>query len=115
MRTLKNLPETMSLLNRGRFVERVNEHISKALEAIQAMPDETGVAEVTVKFKLVGKGGELQLTPSVISKLPSEKSMAPTTFWIVDGELSVQHPSQTDLFEGPRDASRRAATGTADD
>ena len=43
----------------------------------------------------------------VKSKLPEDKAFSETPFWTLDGGLSVQHPSQTDMFAGPRDAAER--------
>ena len=100
--------QTTALLNRGRFVERVNAEVSKLLESLEGMPDATGAGSLTLAFKFQSIGGEIKLSATVKSSLPQLPALSPTTFWLIDGELSVDHPTQRDLFEGPRVAVARA-------
>ena len=73
------------ILNRGRFVEKCDEHLAKAMTELEALPNEKGTATIT-------------LAVTIKSKLPEEKGFNGTPFWALDGALSVQHPSQTDMF-----------------
>ena len=95
--------QTTGLLNRGRFVERVNEAVGRVLQALEDMPDATGKGSVALTFKFNSRGGEITLAADVKTTLPNLPPLAPTTFWLVDGELSAQHPEQTELDLGPRD------------
>ena len=104
-RIIRTLPEMLGLLSRGRFVEKCDEHVRKAIEELQALPNEKGTATVTITLTLTYESDRLDLKPAVKSKLPEEKGFTGTPFWTVDGGLSTQHPSQLDLL-GPRDASR---------
>ncbi len=54
------------------------------------------------------------ITPNLSSKKPEEE-FGPSTFWVTEeGHLSTQHPRQSDMFSGPRDAGgRETATPSA--
>ena len=101
-RVIRSVIETMGLLSRGKFSEKCDEHFRKALEELEALPGEKGTATLTLTLTLTYESGRLDLKPSVKSKLPEEKGFTGTPFWTVDGGLSVQHPSQHDMF-GPRE------------
>ncbi len=102
-RVIRNVLETMGLLSRGKFSEKCDEHFRKAVEELELLPGEKGTATITITLTLNFESGRLDLKPAVKSKLPEEKGFTGTPFWCVDGGLSVQHPSQHDMF-GPRDA-----------
>lgn len=102
-RLIRSTMTTLGLLNRGRFVERCDEHLTEAIAALEALPDGKGTATVTITLKVVQDGDRQTISPSVKSKLPEEKDFPGTVFWVVDGALSLQHPSQIDMF--PRDAA----------
>jgi len=106
-RTIRNFAEMLGLLNRGRFSEKCNEHLNSALETLEALPSEKGTAKITLEVTINYEGGRLDIKPSVKSKLPEEKAFSSTPFWAYEGGLSVQHPSQMDIFGGPRDAADR--------
>ncbi|VTZ24052.1 hypothetical protein MPC1_16100002 [Methylocella tundrae] len=55
--------------------------------------------------------GRLEIKPSIKSKLPEEKAFSGTPFWTHEGALSVQHPSQIDMFAGPRVTERDRDAG----
>ncbi|CAH1671848.1 hypothetical protein [Chelatococcus asaccharovorans] len=105
VRTIRRLDETLGLLNRGKFAETCDEHLTKAVETLEALPSEKGTATITVTLTITYESGRLDLKPTVKSKLPEDKAFAATPFWAVDGGLSVSHPSQHDMF--PRDATER--------
>jgi len=97
----------LELLNRGRFIEKCDEHLQEAIRALDALPNEKGSVTMTVGITLTYESGRLEIKPSIKSKLPEEKAFSGTPFWTHDGALSVQHPSQIDMFAGPRDARDR--------
>lgn len=104
-RVLRSFIDIFGLLNRGRFQEKVDDHLEKAFEELAAQPDEKGEATVTLTFKLTRIGDRVDIKPAVKSKLPEEKGFSSTPLFAVDGGLSTQHPSQRDMF--PRDAEER--------
>jgi hypothetical protein len=107
-RVIRSFVETLGLLSRGRFVEKCDAELARLIEALEASPDEKGKATVTVALELTFLAGRVDIKPTVKSKLPEEKGFPGTPFWSLDHGLSVEHPSQIDMF-GPRDAGERAA------
>lgn len=97
-RPIRSFVAMLGLLNRGRFVEKCDEHLAKAMAELEALPNEKGTATITLGITINFESGRLDIKPSVKSKLPEEKGFNGTPFWAVDGALSVQHPSQTDMF-----------------
>lgn len=97
-RPIRSFVEMLGLLNRGRFVEKCDEHLAKAMAELEALPNEKGTATITMAITINFESGRLDIKPSIKSKLPEEKGFNGTPFWAVDGALSVQHPSQTDMF-----------------
>lgn len=100
--------QLLALLNRGKFSEAVNAQLQEALSTLEAIPAEKGKAEIIISLKIDYQGGFLNITPSVKSKLPEEGFPA-SPFWIVDGQLSVQHPNQVEMFGGPRAVETKVA------
>jgi hypothetical protein len=109
-RPIRRFVDMLGLLNRGRFVEKLDEHLSEALSTLEALPSEKGSATLTVQVIVTYESGRLDIKPSVKSKLPEEKAFSGTPFWAVDGALSVQHPSQTDMFVRDAGDSRERDT-----
>lgn len=113
-RPIRTFNDLLPVLNRGRFLEKCNEHLSKSLETLEGLPDEKGTATLTITLTVAYQEGRIEVRPAIKSKLPEEKGFASTPFWSVDGGFSVQHPSQADMFSGPRAASEPArGTGSA--
>jgi hypothetical protein len=99
----------LELLSRGRFVEKCDAHLEEAIRTLETLPDESGRASIVVTINFAYEGGRIEIKPSVKSKLPEEKGFSGTPFWTHEGALSIQHPSQHDMFEGPRDATKPRA------
>ena len=106
-RPIRRFTEMLSILSRGKFEEKLDEHMNNALQTLEALPGEKGVATLTVTITFNYESGRLDIKPVVKSKLPEEKGFSGTPFWSYEGGLSVQHPSQFDMFAGPRDAAER--------
>lgn len=103
---IRSFTDLVGVLNRGRFSEKCDEHLSKAMETLDGLPDAKGTATITVTLTVAYQEGRVDVKPSVKSKLPEEKSFGATPFWSMEGGFSVQHPSQSDMFAGPRSADR---------
>ena len=103
-RPIRRFSEMLGLLNRGKFEEKIDEHLASAIQTLEALPTEKGTAKITVEITLNFESGRLDIKPAVKSKLPEEKAFSGTPFWTIDNALSVQHPNQTDMFT--RDTSR---------
>ena len=108
-RPIRTFLELLPVLSRGRFIDKCNDHLTHALEHLEALPDEKGgTATITLTLTVAYQDGRIEVKPAIKSKLPEEKGFAGTPFWSVDGGFSVQHPSQADMFGGPRAAPESA-------
>lgn len=103
-RIIRSFAQTLGLLSRGHFVEKCDDQLARVMEALDACPDEKGKATLTVTFDFSFVQGRVDIKPTVKAKLPEEKGFAATPFWSIDHGLSVEHPSQMDMF-GPREAA----------
>lgn len=110
-RILRSLFQTLGLVARGRFEEKLNAEMARAIEALEQHPDDKCEAVITIKVKVTKLADRIDIKPAVELKLPAEKGFPATTFWPAEGGLSVQHPSQVDMFGGPAAVEpRREAT-----
>jgi hypothetical protein len=107
-RTIRNFSEMLGLLSRGRFNERLDQELTEAIQVLSNLPNEKGKATISLTIELSYQGGRLDIKPTVKSKLPEGQAFADTPFWTFENGLSVQHPSQIDIFDGPRDVSKTA-------
>jgi hypothetical protein len=105
-RPIRSFIEMLGFLSRGKFVDKLNEHMVSAIETLEALPQEKGSATITVTITFNYEGGRLDLVPKVQSKLPDGKGFSGTPFWAIEGALSLEHPSQADMFPA-RDVSAR--------
>lgn len=113
-RVIRSLFQALGLANRTRFEEKCNTEMQRVLEALQEHPEDKAEAEVTIKVKFTKLVDRIDMKPEVKATLPKDKGFTATPFWVVEGGLSVQHPSQTDMFGGPSDAAARTrSTETA--
>ncbi|MBB3937902.1 hypothetical protein [Aureimonas phyllosphaerae] len=109
MKIVREPQVLLGMLEGGEFVGKLQHELSDTLRALaeSAGPKGKASGHVTVKMALKVEAGMVTITPELTSKKPKEE-FGPSTFWVTeDGELSTQHPRQTDMFSGPRDASDR--------
>lgn len=109
-RPIRRFVDMLGLLNRGRFVEKLDDKLAEAMTELENVPGEKGSATITLTITINSEGGRIDIKPNVKSKLPEEKGFNSTPFWAVDGALSVQHPSQTDMFIRDTDDARERET-----
>lgn len=109
-RIIRSFVQTLGLLNRGQFEEKLNAALQRTLQSLEEHPEDKVKATVTVVLTVTKLADRLDVKPDVKVKLPEDKAIASTTFWPLDGGLSVQHPSQADMFGGPRATSSRDDT-----
>lgn len=109
---IRRFTDMLGLLAKGRFALKCDEHLAEALEHLSSLPGGQGTATINLTVTLAFQEGMLNVTPRVTSKLPEGKAFGATPFWEHDGALSVQHPSQMDMFV--RDASARGSADRED-
>ena len=106
-RLIRDFRTTIDLLSRGKYVEKLDSKLVEMLDALASMPDEAGKATMTLQITLTRLGDRVSIQPKVSIKLPEEKGFGDTTLFAAEHGLSLQHPSQMDMFAGPRDARER--------
>lgn len=105
-RVLRTFREMLGLMSRGDFSRHLDEKMTEAIEALEACPADKCKAEMTVKIVFDYELGRIDVKGEVKTKLPETAKFMKTPFWTIDGQLSVEHPSQIDMFSA-RAVSRR--------
>jgi hypothetical protein len=98
IRPIRRFVEILGLLDQGRFEDACNQAIAEAFESLQELPTEQGKATVTISIEVAYQAGRVDIVPTLKSKLPVATAFGRTPFWLHEGALSTQHPSQLDIF-----------------
>jgi hypothetical protein len=114
MRLLRTFREMLGLLSRGDFSRKLDEEMENLVATLEAAPGDSVKAEMTVKIVFKYELGRLDIDPTYKVKLPDTARFMKTPFWTVDGQLSVEHPSQVDMFSTRSVPSRDADDGERD-
>jgi len=104
-RVLRTFREMMGLLSRGDFSRHCDQLMNEAIDALEQSPADKCKAEITVKITLEYELGRIDIKADAKSKLPDTVKFMKTPFWAIDGQLSVEHPNQIDMFP-PRSTGR---------
>ena len=104
-RVLRTFREMMGLLSRGDFSRHCDQLMNEAIDALEASPADKCKAEITIKVSLEYELGRIDIKADAKSKLPDTVKFMKTPFWAIDGQLSVEHPNQIDMFPA-RSANR---------
>ena len=107
MKLINDLLTYFKISHRGRFQERLNEQFQNALHVVQDSNDDTAKAVMTITFSIQRVGDKIDLCANVTTKLYADKPFKSDTAWLDSGNISLQHPNQNELFQGPRDISTR--------
>ena len=106
-RMLRSFREMLGLVSRGDYSRHCDKLMTEALEALEACPADKCKAELTLKITFEYELGRIDIKAEAKSKLPETVKFMKTPFWVVDGQLSVEHPNQIDMFPAPRAAAER--------
>jgi len=106
-RVMRTFREMIGLLSRGDFSSHLDEKLNEAVAALEECPADKCRAEITVKITLDYELGRIDVKAEAKSKLPDTAKFMKTPFWAIDGQLSLEHPNQIDMF--PRPVSEPAA------
>lgn len=99
--------QAIGLIGRGRTHEKLNDEMARLIQAMQDHPEDKASGSITLTMKFTKLVDRIDLQPEIKTVLPKEKGLASATFWPAEGGLSVEHPSQHDMFGGPRETSSR--------
>lgn len=111
-RLIRSYCETVGLLSRGEFARRLDEELRKLFDAFETMPTDRGKASLTVDLTFKFELGRVDVEAKFKAKPPETDRFMKTPFWLVDNALSVEHPSQLDMFK-PRAVADHAETQEA--
>lgn len=101
----------LGMLEGGEFVGKLQNALNAQLAALNeaAGPKGKATGHVTVKLNLKVEAGMVTISPNIDAKKIAEE-FGSSVFWVTeDGELSTEHPRQSDMFSGVRDAAERNA------
>lgn len=107
VKPIRNLLEYLKIVHLGRFDERCEAHLAKAIEEVENSVDEKAAATITLTIHVQKIGERYDITANVNSKLPPERPFKADTAWVIDGAISLQHPRQFDMFNKPRPVGER--------
>lgn len=107
-RLIRSYTETVGLLARGDLARRLDEEMEKILTAFEAMTAESGKGSLTLALDFKYELGRVDVAATFKTKLPETDRFVKTPFWVIEGQLSTQHPNQADMF-GPRTIDGEAA------
>ncbi len=102
-RLIRSFFQSVGLIQRGKVEEKLDTELSRVITALEEHPDDIASGSVTLTVTVKKMADRYEVVPKVDTKLPKEKPFNGAAFWVVDGALSVEHPSQADMF-GPRDS-----------
>ncbi len=105
-RVIRSFFQAIGIMHRGRVEEKLNTELARLLEAVEQHPEEKASGTLTLTVTVTKLGDRLDVKPKVEAKLPKDKDFGSATFWPLEGGLSIEHPSQSDMF-APRDANAR--------
>lgn len=114
MSVLRSFRQMLGLLSRGDFSRHLDEKLTEAIAALEASPADKCKAEITVKITLDYELGRIDVKGDCKAKLPDTAKFMKTPFWAIDGQLSIEHPNQIDMFP-PRAATSRQRGGDDDE
>ena len=112
-RVIRDFRTITELIARGRLVEKLDAQILNLIEALEDSDDDKSKAslQLTLTFQRIGEKTDIRATYKATP--PPDKPLPAVTLFNVEGGLSLQHPSQIDMFAGPRDAAAREVSLTS--
>lgn len=105
MKIIRQCTEIISVIERGDAAHDLTLEIEKVLKACQdaAGPKTKAKGEVTLKLSFEVEGQFVEIKADIGSKVPKIKRGSTAYFLTTDGQLTTEHPSQPDMFGGPRE------------
>jgi hypothetical protein len=86
------------------FGSEVTETLAKLKDLSGDRPKNKFKGSVTLKVGFEVEGGAVTIDCAIETKTPKAPRSS-SFFWVLDdGSLSTEHPQQTDMFAGPREA-----------
>ena len=112
MKKITQATDIIALIEQGDLNADFTAEIRKVLQTLQEMAPPKGKAikgEVSLKIKFAVEGVKVEIESEIASKVPKRPRGRDFLFITDDAALSVEHPSQHDMFGGPRAVHPKAA------
>jgi hypothetical protein len=112
MKRIRDAQTIIGMLEGGDLAAQLSTDISETLSKLKDLGEIMGrkskvKGKVTLALEFEVEAGAVTVTAGIETKVP--KAPRGTSFyWVTeDGSLSTEHPQQTDMFGGVRDAAER--------
>jgi len=112
-RVMRTFREMLGTLSRGDFSRHLDQQLEEAIGALESAPADKCKAEITVKIVFDYELGRIDVKGESKVKLPETAKFMKTPFWAIDGQLSIEHPNQIDMFSTRPVTSREDEAETA--
>ncbi len=111
MKRIRDAQTIIGSLEHGEAAAELSKEITETLAKLKDLagnrPKNKVKGSVTLKIDIEVEAGTATITADISSKRP-KPLRGSSFFWVLDdGSLSTEHPQQTDMFSGPRDAAER--------
>lgn len=113
MKRIRDAQTIIGMLEGGELAAQLSADITETLAKLKELGDVMG-KKAKVKGKVVlaldfeMEAGAVTVSASIDTKVP-KAPRGTSYYWVTDdGSLSTEHPQQTDMFAGPREARRAA-------
>lgn len=111
MKKIRDAQTIIGMLEGGELAAALGAEITETLAKLKDIagnrPKNKVKGSVTLKLGFEVEQGSVEISCDIDSKRP-KPARGSSFYWITDdGALSTEHPQQTDMFAGPRDADRR--------
>lgn len=111
MKTINGATVTLGVMEKGQFVVDIDEALAEVLRKTKLAADNhkdgkaKGALTITIGFAI--EGDMITLSGDIKPKTPPLPRRSTPLFITADAQISTQHPSQGDMFDGPREVSSR--------
>ncbi len=110
MKKIRDAQTIIGMLEHGDAAAELSKEITETLAKLKELSGDRPKAKVkgavTLKLNMEVENGTAVITCDIDSKRPKPVRGA-SFYWVLDdGSLSTEHPQQTDMFAGPREARR---------
>lgn len=102
MKTIRDAQILIGMLEQGELNQELSAELGKCLKHMGELSEENPKVaykgDLSLKLKIEVEAGEVHIKAEIDSKLPKRPRRS-TLFWVTDdGDLSTEHPRQTDMF-----------------
>lgn len=111
MKKIRDAQTIIGMLEGGEVAAELSKEITETLARLKELSGDRPKAKVkgsvSLKLSIEVEAGTATISCDIDSKRP-KPARGTSFYWVLDdGSLSTEHPQQTDMFAGPREARNR--------